>query len=129
MITGIHHAAMRTADFDKAVKFYGEGLGLKQCFAAGEGKERMALFAAGDSFIEIFADGEDKTHGAVEHFALASNNVDADFQLALAAGATERVAPKDVKIPGEGSLTSELDLRIAFVTAPTGEMIEFFLCR
>ncbi len=129
MITGIHHAAMRTADFDTAVKFYGEGLGLKQYFAAGEGKQRMALFAAGESFIEIFADGEEKSHGAVEHFALASNDVDADFKLALAAGASERVAPKDIKIAGEEGLTPELDLRIAFVTAPTGEMIEFFMCR
>lgn len=129
MITGMHHAAMRTSEFDKAVKFYEEGLGLDSCFKSGEGSERMILFPVGDSFIEIFADGEEKPHGAVEHFALSSTDIDSDFKRAIEAGATEKLAPVDIKIPGSGSLTNELDLRIAFVISPTGEMIELFMTR
>ena len=129
MITGMHHAAMRTNEFDKAVKFYEEGLGLKACFKSGEGDKRMILFPVGESFIEIFADGEEKTHGAVEHFALSSTDVDNDFKRAINAGATEKRAPVDIIISGSGSLTNELNLRIAFIISPTGEMIELFMTR
>ncbi len=124
MITGMHHAAIRTGEFDKAVKFYTEGLGLKPCFEAGADNGRMVLFPVGDSFIEIFADGKAKPHGAIEHIALTSTDVDLDFQRAIAAGATETIAPKDVLISNAND--QKLDLRIAFVTSPTGEMIEFF---
>ena len=127
MITGMHHAAMRTYDFDKAVRFYEEGLGLKPCFKSGEGDKRMILFPVGTSYIEIFADGTEKPHGAIEHFALSSDDVDSDFAKAIAAGAKEERSPVDIKVPG--TFGGELDLRVAFVISPTGEMIEFFMQR
>lgn len=133
-----HHVALRATDFDRTVKFYTEGLGFTVHFEfAVPGRiDRAAFLDAGDGrYVEIFGPdstvqsegrrrepGEDRTEGALLHFCLRVADTDAAYARALAAGAQSRVAPR------VGQLRSDppVEVRIAFVTGPEGEVIEFF---
>lgn len=124
MITGIHHVALKVNDFDKAFKFYTETLGLKCLRTWGEGNGRAAMLDTGRGIVELFAGGAAASEGAFFHMALQSNDVEADYRKALTAGATSKMEPAEMRIP----VTSGADfhVKIAFVFAPTGEIVEFF---
>ncbi len=132
-----HHVALRATDFDRTVKFYTEGLGFKVHyeFAIPGRIDRAAFLDAGDGrYVEIFGSGstvqaegrrrlpdEERTEGALLHFCLRVADTEAAYARALAAGAESRLPPR--------TSTSRLDplveARIAFVTGPDGEVIEF----
>ena len=132
-----HHVALRATDFDRTVKFYTEGLGFKVHyeFAVPGRIDRAAFLDAGDGrYIEIFGPessvqsegrrrnaGEERTEGALLHFCLRVADTEAAYAKALAAGAEPRVAPRT------GTLNQDplVEVRIAFVTGPEGEVIEF----
>ena len=132
-----HHVALRATDFDRTVKFYTEGLGFKVHyeFAVPGRIDRAAFLDAGDGrYIEIFgpessvqSEGrrrdadEERTEGALLHFCLRVADTEAAYAKALAAGAESRVAPRT------GTLNQDplVEVRIAFVTGPEGEVIEF----
>ena len=132
-----HHVALRATDFDRTVKFYTEGLGFKVHyeFAVPGRIDRAAFLDAGDGrYIEIFgpessvqSEGrrrdadEERTEGALLHFCLRVADTEAAYAKALAAGAEPRVAPRT------GTLNQDplVEVRIAFVTGPEGEVIEF----
>ena len=132
-----HHVAIRAVDFDATLKFYTEGLGFRLHFPfAIPGRiDRAAFLDAGDGrFIEVFgqdstvqsegrrrAPGEDRTEGALLHFCLRAADTDASYARALAAGAISRIEPVTRRL-GEDPL---VEVRIAFVTGPNGEVIEF----
>jgi glyoxylase I family protein len=134
---GFHHVAIRTVDFDETIRFYTEGLGFRVHFPfAIPGRiDRAAFLDAGDGrFVEVFgpdsivqAEGrrrfpnEDRTEGAVLHFCLRVADTDASYARALAAGAMSRVEPGTRRL-GDDPL---VEVRIAFVTGPNGEVIEF----
>ncbi len=134
---GFHHVALRAADFDGTVRFYTEGLGFSvhYGFSVPGRIDRAAFLDAGDGrYIEIFGDGsmvqsegrrrradEDRTEGALLHFCLRVADTDAAFRRALAAGAGMRVEPVTRQL-GENPT---VEVRIAFVTGPNGEVIEF----
>jgi glyoxylase I family protein len=136
---GFHHVAIRAVDFDETIRFYTEGLGFRvhYRFSVPERIDRAAFLDAGDGrFIEVFGDGstvqsegrrrfpnEDRTEGAVLHFCLRVADVEASYAKALAAGAQSRVAPRT----GQLGTDPLVEVRIAFVTGPNGEVIEF-LC-
>ena len=125
---GFHHVAIKVADFDKAVRFYTEGLGFVPAARWGEGDGRAILMDTGDgNFFELFAGGKPpaETVGPYTHVALRSDNVDAAIARAKAAGAVVTMEPRDVDIPS----TPPLPVRIAFCTAPGGEVLEFFHTR
>ncbi len=133
-----HHVALRATDFDRTVKFYTEGLGFKVHFEFEvPGRiDRAAFLDAGDGrYVEIFGSGsavqsegrrrnpgEDRTEGALLHFCLRVADTDAAYARALAAGAESRVAPRI----GTLRQNPPVEVRIAFVTGPEGEVIEFF---
>lgn len=75
--------------------------------------------------IEIFAGGEKRERVKQHwlHLAIASDNVDLAYETALNAGATPHTPPKTVA--PEGAVPS-IEMRIAFVLGPDGELIEFF---
>ena len=132
-----HHVALRATDFDRTVKFYTEGLGFKVHyeFAVPGRIDRAAFLDAGDGrYIEIFGPdstvqsegrrrnpGEERTEGALLHFCLRVADTEAAYARALAAGAESRVAPR-TSILNQNPL---VEVRIAFVTGPDGEAIEF----
>ena len=132
-----HHVAIRAVDFDATIKFYTEGLGFRLHFPfTSPGRiDRAAFRDAGDGrFIEVFGQasnvqsegrrrepGEDRTEGALLHFCLRAADTDASYARALAAGATSRIEPVTRRL-GEDPL---VEVRIAFITGPNGEVIEF----
>ncbi len=125
LISGFHHTALRVADFDRAIKFYQE-LGIETARSWGDAPKRAAMLNAGDgNYIEVFegGDADAPSEARMIHFALRTPDVDAVHAAALKAGAQEKVAPKDVEIP---SHQGPLPVRLSFVIAPEGEIIEFF---
>lgn len=124
-ITGFHHTAIKVADFDRCLAFYKE-LGIETARSWGEAPKRAAMLNAGDgNYLEVFEGGDPEapSEGRMIHFALRTPDVDSAHTAALAAGAAERMAPKNVEIP---SHQGPLPVRISFVVAPEGEIIEFF---
>jgi glyoxylase I family protein len=134
---GFHHVAIRAVDFDESIRFYTEGLGFRVHFPFSiPGRiDRAAFLDTGDGrFVELFGPGstvqaegrrrqpdEERTEGALLHFCLKVADTDASYARAMAAGAVSRVEPRSVRL-GEAPL---VEVRIAFVAGPNGEVIEF----
>jgi glyoxylase I family protein len=134
---GFHHVALRAMDFDRTLRFYTEGLGLtvRHEFSVEGRIDRAAFLDAGDGrYLEVFGPGstvqsegrrrrseEERTEGAMLHFCLRVTDTEAAYARALAAGAESRVAPRTAVL-GQDPL---IEVRIAFVTGPEGEVIEF----
>jgi len=122
---GSHHFAVVSADFDKSLKFYTEGLGMKPIASWGENEGRAVLLDIGDgSHVEIFANGNTNAQKdeKIVHFAFTTTDPDLAFQNALAAGATEKMPPTTLDIPAD----PPIPVRIAFVYGPDNEVLEFF---
>ena len=122
MIKGIHHISMKCGTDDelrKVKEFYIGILGLKICREWDGG----LMIDTGNGLIEIFtnAEGEHRL-GAIRHFALLTDQVDALTEKVKAAGYEVIVEPNDRVIPSD----PELLIRMAFCFGPLGEQIEFF---
>ena len=126
MIKGVHHIALKCMGveaFEKTVQFYRDVLGLRVVRAWGEGEGLGIMLTTGDAMLEIFASGTDLPgQGAIRHFALATDDVDACVRAVEAAGYEVFIQPKDIVIAS----TPEFPARIAFCHGPVGEEIEFF---
>ena len=125
MIQGFHHTAIRVADFDRCLEFY-QKLGFTVERSWREAPTRgMMLNGGGGSYLEVFEGGDPDapSEARMIHIALRTKDTDTAHAAALAAGATERTAPKDITIP---SHQGDMPARISFVFSPTGEIIEFF---
>ena len=122
MITGIHHVSMKCGtaeELARAKAFYLGALGLALKREWPEG----IMIDTGCGLIEIFSNGEGvKEKGAVRHFALAVDDVDAAAEKARAAGCPVFLGPKDILIASD----PPLEARMAFCVGPLGEEIEFF---
>ena len=125
-ITGIHHLALKCQgidEFNKAVYFYRDILGLPVARSWGEGNGSGIMLDTGAGLLEIFANATDKLGmGSIRHFALATQNVDACIEAVRAAGYTVTAEPTDICI----NSTPPYPARIAFCIGPVGEEIEFF---
>src|SRR3954447_23135179 len=87
---GFHHVAIRARDWDASVRFYTQALGFVEKIRWGEGPKRAIMLDTGDgNYLEIFANGsaEPKPEGAIIHFAIRTDNVDAAVERARSAGA------------------------------------------
>ena len=126
MIKGVHHIALKCMGveaFEKTVQFYRDVLGLRVVRAWGEGEGSGIMLTTGDAMLEIFASGTDLPgQGAIRHFALATDDVDACVRAVEAAGYEVFIQPKDIVIAS----TPDFPARIAFCHGPVGEEIEFF---
>lgn len=125
-LQGFHHIAIRVKDFDASVKFYIEGLGLTPAITWGEGDARAVMLLAGNgNYIEVFAGGsaELRPEGCYLHLAFNTDDCDAAFQRAIAAGGEVQMEPKSLTIPSSPQPTP---VRIGFVKGLDGEILEFF---
>jgi glyoxylase I family protein len=123
---GFHHAALKVKDFEKAVAFYRDGLGMTPVVGWGEGDNRAQMLDLGDGgILEIFAGGSDELQakGKYQHIALTTASVDQAYEAALKAGAKPLTPPKQVDIDAN---PAPISLYIAFVIGPDGEEVEFF---
>ena len=122
MIKGIHHVSLKCGtaeEYETAKNFYLDILGLQIKREWPEG----IMIDAGNCLIEIFNNGAgEKLKGAVRHFAFSVDNVDNLVEKVRDAGYEVFLGPKDIVINSE----PELPARIAFLTGPLGEEIEFF---
>ena len=119
---GYHHAALRVKDLDASIAFY-EALGCSVIRIWGEGDGRNCMMdVGGNNILEIFSGGTETPEDSpkFEHVALRSEDPDADYAAALAAGAREKSMPSDANIGGN------YPVRIAFVFGPDDEVVEFF---
>ena len=122
---GFHHIALMANDYEKSLKFYSEGLGFKPVASWGEETGRITLLDIGNgSHFEIFAKGakEEPANERFVHFAFSTTDPDSAFDNAMAAGAVAHIEPKDVILQSD----PPLNVRIAFVKGPDGELLEFF---
>ena len=127
LIKGVHHIALKckgTEAFKKTLHFYCDLLGMPVVRSWGEGDSAGTMLAiGGGSMMELFASGEDEPgQGAIRHFALATGDVDACAKVCADAGYDVFIQPKDIVIASN----PPFPVRIAFVTGPVGEEIEFF---
>ena len=122
---GVHHIALKcdgTGSYEKTLRFYRDILGMPVVRAWGEGPDAGAMLDTGSgSVMEIFASCDRPLEqGAIRHFALATDDVDACVAAVRAEGYAITVEPKDVNVGGV------LPARIAFCIGPVGEEVEFF---
>lgn len=123
---GFHHVAVRVADFDAAVKFYGDVLGFQPKVAWGDAGKRAVMLDTGKGdYLEVFEGGATPppSGGPILHYAVRCDDVDGVIAQARALGCAVTVEPKDVAIP---NYAYPLPVRIAFFTGPAGEQIELF---
>ena len=122
---GLHHIALATADFDRTLEFYTDGLGCQLARIWGEGSGRAAMLDIGNGvLIEVFANGtpDPAQNEKWVHIAFKTSNPDQAYANAIKAGAASHMEPKDMTIQSD----PPMDVRIAFVKGPSGEIIEFF---
>ncbi len=122
MITGLHHVSLKCGtpeEFEKARAFYTEVLGFGLRLEWPEG----VLLDTGAGLIEIFSNGPGaRVKGAVRHFALGTDDVDACAEKVRQAGYEVFLGPKDLEFASEPPFHA----RMAFCRGPLGEEIEFF---
>lgn len=123
---GIHHVALRTRDFEAAMRLYVDALGCVPRVTWREAPKRAVMLDTGDgNYVEVFEDleaplpGDD---GPIIHFALRCADTDAAIELARAAGCRVTQEPTSVDIPAKEGV---VPVRIAFCRGPAGEEIEF----
>ena len=122
-ITGAHHIAIRTTQFDRCIAFYTQVLGLtvKATWTTKTGNAALVEIATG-TYMEIFErPSAIETDPIILHFCFRTDDV---------VGMTERVREAGYRVTTE-PLTLDLEtsigvvkLHLAFVEGPDGESIE-----
>ena len=122
MIRGIHHVSMKCASKEELAlvkAFYRDLLGLEIVREWPEG----IMFETGRGQIEVFCNGPGvRETGAVRHFALEVDDVDAMAEKLIGAGFTPYTGPKDVYMDSDPPFRA----RMVFFIGPLGEQVEFF---
>lgn len=122
MIRGIHHVSMKCASPEELASveaFYCGLLGLKTIRRWTEG----IMIDTGCGLIEVFCNGQgSRETGAVRHFALLADDVDALSEKLVSAGYTPYVGPKDVLQDSDPPHHA----RMVFFIGPLGEQVEFY---
>lgn len=125
-ITGFHHTAIRSPQFDASLRFYTEVLGMKEKISWGKAPDRAVMIDAGDgNYVEIFERSEaaPAMEATILHFALRTDDCAAMLQKAREAGAEVTMETTDLTID---SSIGPVPVRIAFFKGPDGEVIELF---
>jgi glyoxylase I family protein len=123
---GFHHVAIRTADWERSLRFWQEGMGFRLAVQWSDPPRRACMLDTGDgNYLEIFerdpAEGI-PSEAAILHFCFRTDDLSASLERARAAGAEVTLEPKTVDVFGERIGTA----RIAFFKGPDGEICELF---
>ena len=125
-VKGVHHIAIKCCgveEFEKAVSFYKDIIGLKVARSWGEGENQGIMLDTGAGLFEIFANAEEKLPmGAFRHVALDVEDTDSLVEAVRKAGYQITMEPTDIVIGSNPPYPA----RIAFCIGPVGEEIEFF---
>lgn len=124
-IQGIHHLALRcqgTEQFNQAIKFYTELLGLPLVRTWMSGETHCAMVETGTGMLELFSNGTGVAGDVFPHLAFKTDDTDACIAAVHAAGYEITMEPNNIVI---GS-TPPYPARIAFCRGPAGEELEFF---
>jgi glyoxylase I family protein len=124
---GFHHVAIRTADWDRSLKFWREGMGFEIGIQWGEAPRRAVMLDTGDgNYLEIFErdprPADAPSEAAILHFCFRTGDCDGTLERARAAGAEVTVEPKTIEIAG----SQKVSVRLAFFKGPDGEICELF---
>ncbi|PQV63603.1 glyoxylase I family protein [Abditibacterium utsteinense] len=125
---GFHHIAIWTSDWDKSLQFYIEALGFKIKIEWGEAPSRAVMLDTGDgNYLEVFERDAAKQRvgeANILHLCFRTDDCAGAVETARSAGAivtTETFSPETFTKIG-------IDAKIAFISGPSGEIIEFFEC-
>jgi len=123
---GFHHVAIRTADWDRSLAFWQEGMGFHRAVQWGEAPRRACMLDTGDgNYLEIFERDPREpgapSEAAILHFCFRTDDCDAALERARAAGAEVTMEPKSLAIS-----EPPIPIRIAFFKGPDGEICELF---
>jgi glyoxylase I family protein len=123
---GSHHVALQTVDYEAAIAFYTEVMGMQKSVEFSVDGRRVALLDIGDgSHLELFEPLPDAPaladvgDGRFFHFALATSDITAALERVRAAGMEITTESKDAQL-------GPLDVTIAFFKGPSGEVVELF---
>jgi glyoxylase I family protein len=123
---GIHHVAIKTRDWTRTMRFYEATLGFKMKVVWGEVPARAAYLDAGNgSYVEVF---EDLTYspapnGAIVHFCLRTDRLDAVCERARASGTLVTMEPRSAELNSTNGV-GVIPIRLCFFEGPSGELIE-----
>jgi glyoxylase I family protein len=122
---GFHHISIQTPDFEAALRFYRDGLGMSEHVKFEIGGRRFVLLDCGDgSYLELQEPdpSADALSGraTLAHFALAVSDLPSALDKARLAGCEITMQPKQVNLGGN------LPAMVAFFTGPNGESVELF---
>src|SRR5688572_14948914 len=103
---GFHHVAIRTANWERSMRFWQEGMGFAVGVEWGEAPRRAVMLDTGDgNYLEVFERDADPngvpSEAAILHFCFRTDDVVAATERARAAGAEITVEPKDIAVFGE----------------------------
>ncbi len=130
-ISGFHHIAFRTSNWDETMGFWRDGLGFAPRLEWGEAPKRAAMLDLGDgNYFEVFErepsgqENVEEHEQSALHFCVRTDNCEAALQQAVAAGAQMTTPVTSVDFGGQ--IVPEA--KIAFVKSPEGIVLEFFEC-
>jgi glyoxylase I family protein len=126
LVKGIQHINLRTEGmdmFEKTVDFYTRVLELPVYRSWGTAPKCTVMVDTGSGYVEI-QNSADLVYGtaAVNHFALATDEVDKLIEIVRAEGYEVTVEPREVML-GDNP---PYPVRIAFFRGPCNEIIELF---
>ncbi len=116
MVNGLAHVALYTPRLKETIRFYQEVFQAKS-LGDFDLPHKGCWLSIGEDILEVF-ESESMGDGCFKHIAIACDDVDEYYCLALSHGGASHVPPKDI--------TQPVPARIAFVKGPNGEQIELF---
>jgi lactoylglutathione lyase len=121
---GYHHIGLVVEDVEESLKFYTEGLGGEVSFSfpmGDTGKTIYLVEMGGNAVVEIIprGTGNPEANARWAHIALSTDDARKAYDLAIEAGAKTQSEPKDMAL-------GTMEVCVAFVVGPAGEVIEFF---
>lgn len=122
---GIHHVCLRVPNLHETAAFYQNAFGASLVAEWGaEGKEDHAFIldlGTGD-FLEIFGSEEPFALGKWQHVAIWTDDMETDYERAIANGAKIHTHPAISHIPTRSGQI--VHMKFGFLIAPGGEVVE-----